>query len=287
MKTSSSSGRSAPFDQGDRQLVLVVRDLLGLDHGPDDDLPAALQRVPELLAPAFGDHEAEGRAVARTQAEAVPADLVAVELGMARGPADEPGGAVLLDAQPAGHLGRTVDQQDLALDVLVLVERLAVARPHVDELGRRVGRGAAGAEAGGQVVEVGDLEKLRLDGPQLGRLGVPGRPAVDGQIEGRGVVEAVLAELLQDEGRFEITGPVLVRLAVAVDPGQMDLVLEGHLARGFVDDGPQDGRRARRRAGRGVLGGGRDEPGQGEDDEGGEERSAVHDGLLYRRKGAF
>ena len=115
--------------------------------------------------------------------------------------------------------------------------------------------------------------------PELGRLGVPGRPVPSAgrSIDGR-LVDAVFAELLEDERGLEVAVPVFLGLAVPVDPGEEDLVLQGQLAGGLVDDGPQDVRGARRGPGRRVLGGdGAEEKAAGGDEgEGGGGRDAFH-----------
>jgi hypothetical protein len=116
--------------------------------------------------------------------------------------------------------------------------------------------------------------------PQLGRFRVPGRPVLGRQVDRGGLVDPVLPELLQNEGRLEIAGLVFLGLAVPVDAGEMDLVLQRQLPGGLVDDGLEDGRRARRGPGRRVLSGDGAEQSEGDGGrgQGGGGGDALHGG---------
>ena len=70
------------------------------------------------------------------------------------------------------------------------------------------------------------------------------------QVDDPGVRDPVFLQLLDQELRLEVAVGVFLGFAVAVDAGDENLVLQGHVARGFVDDGGQDvlGQKGRRNA---------------------------------------
>ena len=235
--------REAVSGKERRDHLLFVGNLPGHADRPDLEWRSPLQGVPELLALPGRNHEPEGRFFFVPDPERAPAHLVRVPLGVARRIADEPPGPELLDGQPPRHFGRAVDQDDLVFDVLPLIVGLPETRPHINQRRGRVRADAARTQRRRDILEVGELSRSGLDQPQLGHLGVPGRRRARRQVDDLALLDAVLLELSEDELGLEILPYIFRGEAVPIHPGQDDFVLQGHVSRGLVDDGPQQAER--------------------------------------------
>jgi len=236
-----AGGRIGARDAADD--VLEVDGLgLGLDHGPGGDLLAREQPALEDVALAGVQLEGELRLLAgglglfgprpAAAGDARPGHLERVLERPRRADGDDPQ-RPLLDRGPVGRPEAPLADGDPAVD-LGLLDLLGRPPSDPDQLGRDVGRGAAGGQHRQHVVDGGDLPPSGLRFPQLALERAPGLPAgVGDDLDAR---QPVLLELAEDDPGLEEEPGVLVVEPLAVEGVDLGDRVPGRLAGGLADD---------------------------------------------------